>query len=156
MEFTRSEQIKASIDEVWALVDDVPAVALCIPGVSDVVMSESNAFTCKFLQRVGSAKANFDLSSTLEVDEGTRTVLVQSDGRDRALGSSVSAKQTFALTDSDGATAVDIHADVQITGRIATFGHRIIATKAEQVTVEALRNVEQLLGSRRGASAGDL
>jgi carbon monoxide dehydrogenase subunit G len=44
---------------------------------------------------------------------------------------------------------VSINADVQITGRIATVGHRIIGAKAEQVTVEAIRNVEQLLASRQ-------
>jgi uncharacterized protein len=149
MEFTKSVEINAPLADVWALVNDVPAVAMCIPGVSDVVMQGSSGFACKLVQRVGSAKASFDLLSTLEVNEAERSVLAQSDGRDRALGSSVSARQTFTLAEADGGrTRVDISAEVQITGRIATFGHRIIATKAEQVTVEALRNVEALLQSR--------
>lgn len=152
MEFSRSVEVKAPVDDVWALVNDIPSVAQCIPGVSDVVMESDSSFTCKLVQRVGSAKANFDLTSKLQVDEGTRTVLAQSDGKDRALGSSVSAKQTFAIADAgDGVTKVDIEADVQITGRIATFGHRIIATKAEQVTVEAVHNVDRLLETRRSA-----
>jgi carbon monoxide dehydrogenase subunit G len=154
MEFTRSVEIDAPMAEVWALVNDVPSVAMCIPGVSDVVMQGDAAFACKLMQRVGSAKANFELQSTLEVDEGSRVVVAKSEGRDRALGSSVSALQTFSLAEGEGGrTSVDIRADVQITGRIATFGHRIIATKAEQVTVEALRNVESLLQSRTNASS---
>jgi uncharacterized protein len=149
MEFTKSVEINAPLDDVWALVNDVPAVAMCIPGVSDVDMKGSSAFACKLVQRVGSAKANFELLSTMDINEDDRSVIAQSDGRDRALGSSVSARQTFRLAEADGArTRVDITAEVQITGRIATFGHRIIATKAEQVTVEALRNVEALLQSR--------
>jgi carbon monoxide dehydrogenase subunit G len=149
MEFTRTVEIDAPLQDVWSLVNDVPAVALCIPGVSDVVMDGDTAFTCKLIQRVGSAKANFDLRSTLDIDAASWRVLAQSDGRDRALGSSVSARQTFSLAEVDSdTTRVDIVAEVQITGRIATFGHRIIATKAEQVTVDALRNVEALLRSR--------
>jgi carbon monoxide dehydrogenase subunit G len=151
MEFSRTVEIDAPFAEVWALVNDVPSVALCIPGVSDVVMTDPTAFTCKLVQRVGSAKANFQLASTLTVDEPAHSVMAKSDGRDRALGSTVSASQSFALSDTGGKTTVEIKADVQITGRIATFGHRIIATKAEQVTVEALNNVEELLRSRRSA-----
>jgi uncharacterized protein len=154
MEFTRTVEINAPLDAVWSLLNDVPAVAQCIPGVSAVVMDGDTAFACKLVQRVGSAKANFELNSTLEIDAASRVVFAQSDGRDRALGSSVSARQTFSLgkVDSD-TTRVDIKADVQITGRIATFGHRIIATKAEQVTVDALRNVEALLLSRANTSS---
>ena len=70
-------------------------------------------------------------------------------GQDRRLGSSVHARQTFAVTPEGNDSRVAIEAQVQITGRIATFGHRIIGAKAEQVTVEAVRNVEQLLTSRR-------
>jgi carbon monoxide dehydrogenase subunit G len=150
MEFSRTVEIDAPFDVVWALVNDVPSVATCIPGVSGVEMSGPTAFTCKLVQRVGSAKANFDLSSTLEVNEETKEVVAQSDGKDRALGSTVSARQTFSLSDTGTGTKVEIAANVQITGRIATFGHRIIAAKAEQVTVEALQNVDELLKSRRG------
>ena len=150
MEFSRTVEIDAPFDVVWALVNDVPSVASCIPGVSNVEMSGPTAFTCKLTQRVGSAKANFDLSSTLEVDEESKQVVAQSDGKDRALGSTVSARQSFSLTDTGSATRVEIQANVQITGRIATFGHRIIAAKAEQVTVEALQNVGDLLKSRQG------
>ena len=38
-----------------------------------------------------------------------------------------------------------------MTGKIATFGQRIIAAKAEQVTVETLRNLSKLLEERNVA-----
>jgi carbon monoxide dehydrogenase subunit G len=150
MEFTRSVELSAPIEDAWALVTDVPAAASCIPGVSDVQMTDTTAFTCKLSQRVGSAKANFDLKSDMTIDESGRSVVVKSSGRDRALGSTVSATQTFVFSETGaGATTVLIDADIQMTGRIATFGHRIIATKAEQVTVEAIKNVDDLLAGRR-------
>lgn len=151
MEFSRTVEIDAPFEKVWALVNDVPSVATCIPGVSNVEMSGPTAFTCKLVQRVGSAKANFDLTSSLDVDEAASEVVAQSDGRDRALGSTVNARQVFRLKDLGGRTEVTIDANVQITGRIATFGHRIIAAKAEQVTVEALQNVDTLLASAQSS-----
>lgn len=151
MEFSRTVEINAPFDQVWGLVNDVPSVASCIPGVSNVEMTGDRTFTCKLMQRVGSAKANFDLSSTLDVNDADNEIVAQSDGKDRALGSTVSARQTFRLTPVDNGTQVEITANVQITGRIATFGHRILATKAEQVTVEAVENVDALLRDRLSA-----
>lgn len=150
MEFDRTVEIDAPIDAVWALVADIPLVASCIPGVTGVEMTGDDRFACKLVQRVGSAKANFTLASVLEVDEPARRVVVDSDGRDRALGSTVSARQVMQFSTTDhGGTRVAIDATVQITGRLATFGHRVLATKAEQVTVDAVSNVEKLLKSRQ-------
>jgi carbon monoxide dehydrogenase subunit G len=151
MDFSRTVDIAASIDEVWALTADIEAVAGCIPGVRDLEMVGPGEFTCKLVQRVGSVKAAFALRTQLEIDEDGRKVVSTSAGEDRSLGSSVKAIQTFGITPENDKTRVSISADVQITGRIATFGHRVIAAKAEQVTVEAIRNVEELLAARRGA-----
>jgi carbon monoxide dehydrogenase subunit G len=147
MEFSRTAEVAAPFEQVWGLVSDVPTVAACIPGVSNVEMSGPTAFTCKLVQRVGSAKANFDLTSNLEVDEAAHEVVVTSEGRDRALGSTVNARQTFRLRDLGETTEVAIQATVQMTGRIATFGHRIIASKTEQVTMEGLANLNAMLGA---------
>ena len=149
MNFSRSVDIAASIDEVWALIADIEAVAECIPGVQDLEMVGPDEFTCKLIQRVGSVKAAFALRTHLHVDEPAHKIVTTIAGQDRALGSSVKAVQTFGIAPEGDKTQVNINADVQITGRVATFGQRTIAAKAEQVTVEAIRNVEVLLASRR-------
>jgi uncharacterized protein len=150
VEFSRTVEIAAPIEDVWALTADIEAVAGCIPGIRDLEMTGPDEFTCKLVQHVGSVKAAFELRTRLEVDKAARTVLTTSEGRDRGLASTVKAVQTFVITDEGGKTEVHISADVQITGKIATFGHRIIAAKAEQVTVAAIRNVEDLLAARAG------
>jgi carbon monoxide dehydrogenase subunit G len=154
MDFSRTVDVAATPDEVWALTDDIEAVAACIPGVRDLEMVGPGEFTCKLVQHVGSVKAAFALRTQLQVDEAQHTIVTTSSGQDRSLGSSVKAVQTFGVAPAGDKTQVSINADVQITGRIATFGHRVIAGKAEQVTVAAIRNVEQLLASRRGTAEG--
>jgi uncharacterized protein len=154
MDFSRTVEVAAPMADVWALAGDIPAAASCIPGVQELEMVGPGEFTCLLVQHVGSVKAKFALRTKLVVDDATRTVVTTSDGVDRSLGSTVKATQTFSLSDHGDTTGVDIKADVQIAGRIATFGHRIIATKAEQVTVEAIRNVDMLLESRRTGATG--
>lgn len=149
MEFRRTVRINAPVTDVWALVDDVAAVASCIPGLGELEMKGDHEFDCVVKQRVGSVKSAFQLHNTIgDLDPG-HSLTVVSEGRDQSLNSQVKATQRFAFSPDDDATQVDIVADFQVTGRIATFGHRIILAKAEQVTVEALRNVERLLEQRR-------
>jgi carbon monoxide dehydrogenase subunit G len=102
---------------------------------------------------VGSVKANFQLRNELIDVTPKVSLTVVSSGKDNALNSSVRTTQVFGLRDLDGQTEVTINADIRVTGRIATFGGRIIQAKAEQVTVEALENVAILLRERRADSA---
>ncbi len=46
MEFKRNARIQAPLSDVWALVDDVPTVAGCIPGVHDLDMRGEREFDC--------------------------------------------------------------------------------------------------------------
>jgi uncharacterized protein len=153
MEFRRTARINAPLSDVWALVDDIPAVAACIPGVHDLAMAGDKEFDCVVSQRVGSVKSNFALHTVLGDVEERKSLTLTSQGQDRKLGSSVKATMRFGLTDAGEQTAVDIVADFQVTGRIATFGHRIISAKAEQVVLEALRNVDTLVTDRREGGA---
>jgi len=152
MKFEKTVQINATPDEVWALVGDVEAVANCIPGLHDYVSTGPNEFDAIVTQQVGPVKSSFKLSTSLtDLDPG-RSLTAVSKGRDSGLDSSVKAEQRFDLSPSDGGTSVAITADIAITGRIATFGHRIVATKAEQVVTAAIKNVSAVLEERRTAS----
>jgi len=152
MEFNRTVTIEAPLDEVWSLTEDLEAVATCIPGVSEFRAESDQVFDCRLVQRVGSVKANFQLRNELIDVTPKVSLTVVSSGKDNALNSSVRTTQVFGLRDLDGQTEVTINADIRVTGRIATFGGRIIQAKAEQVTVEALENVAILLRERRAGS----
>jgi carbon monoxide dehydrogenase subunit G len=152
MEFRRNAQINAPLDQVWALTEDIPAVAGCIPGVADLDLKGPQEFDCVISQRVGSVKSKFNLHTVISDLDARKSLTLVSSGQDRSLGSNVKANLKFGLSEKGEATEVDIVADFQVTGRIATFGHRIIAAKAEQVVMEALRNVDQLLAERRGSA----
>ena len=153
MEFRRTVRISAPLAEVWALVDDIPAVAGCIPGLHDLEMRGQHEFDCMVSQRVGSVKASFTLHTVVGDLDPQRSITVRSQGQDKSLGSSVKATQRFGFAAAGDETEVQIVADFQVTGRVATFGHRIISAKAEQVTVEALRNVSKLLEERRARAS---
>jgi carbon monoxide dehydrogenase subunit G len=153
MEFRRNARIDAPLADVWALIDDVPTAAGCIPGVTEAEMHGEREFDCLVTQRVGSVKSSFRIAAQMTDIVTHETVTIICEGKDKVLGSNVRAHVKFDLADEGSSTGVDIAADFQVTGKIATFGQRIIAAKAEQVVMKSLRNVDQLLAERRAASA---
>jgi carbon monoxide dehydrogenase subunit G len=153
MEFRRNARINAPLDDVWALLGDIPTVAACIPGVTGFEMKSDTEFDCVVNQRLGSVKSSFKIAAEMTDVVERQRVAINCEGEDRGLRSSVRARLQFGLADEGAATGVDILADFQVTGRIATFGQRIVAAQAEQVVMKALGNVDRLLSERRAASA---
>lgn len=157
MQFNKTVRIDAPIGEVWSLVNDIESVAACIPGVSEVRAVGPDDFDSLVSMRVGPVTANFSIRTTVQDRVPERSVTALTQGLDKRLGSNVKVQQVFELRPDGDQTEVDISADVQVTGRIATFGQRIISAKAEQVILEALENVSRLLRERRsteGRNAG--
>jgi carbon monoxide dehydrogenase subunit G len=147
--FERTVHIQAPPADVWQLIDDIEAVASCIPGVTDYAASGDREFTALMTQRVGPVTARFRLNTKLINLDPPRSVTVISEGHDPDLDSTVRAEQRFELRAADGGTDVNISADIRMTGRVATFGQRIISTKAERVVLDAFANVSTLLAGRR-------
>jgi carbon monoxide dehydrogenase subunit G len=149
MRFEKTVRIQAPLADVWQLIDDIEAVASCIPGVTDYSAQSDREFTALMTQRVGPVTARFRLNTKLINLDPPRSVTAIIEGHDRDLDSTVRAEQRFELRAADGGTDVDISADIRMTGRVATFGQRIISTKAERVVLDAFANVSTMLAGRR-------
>lgn len=153
MEFERTITLNAKLEDVWSLTEDLQGVAECIPGLSDYIEHSPEKFTCVMTQKVGHVKTRLDLENRLTDIQPLRSVTVISEGSDPRLRASVRAAQTFNLSSKGDSTEIEIDADIHVTGKIATFGGRIILAKAEQIVVKALENVSKLL-KERGLSVG--
>ena len=155
MEYGRTVTLDAGIETVWSLIDDLEAVAMCIPGISDFALQTPTSFTCLMTQKVGHVTSRLALTNELKEIEPMKRVTVLSAGDDKRLRASVKCDQTFELAEKGGQTEVAIQASIHVTGRIAMFGGRIILAKAEQVVVEGLANVERLLRERSPSAGGE-
>ena len=148
MKFEKTVRISATPERLWQLVDDIQAIAGCIPGMSKIVSQAPREFDALLTQKVGPVTAKFQMNTKLTDLETEKSVTAISEGRDPDLDSWVKADQRFELIPAGNETEVHIAADIRMTGRLATFGQRIILAKTEQVVIEALQNVSKLLESR--------
>src|SRR5262245_60156492 len=122
----RTFWLDAAVPKVWALVSDIPALSGCIPGLEKIEVRDPRHFRSVVRQRVGPIAVTLDLETRLEELEPPRRVTALTEGLDRVLGARVKQRQVFELCPAGDQTEVKLSVDVQFSGRLAAFGHRVI------------------------------
>ena len=129
--------VPAPADRVWAFLMDVPAMAGCIPGASDVQGVDDTTFNATVKTKIGPVSASFSCKIVvLDLDEAARTGTVEVSGRDTRIGGAVKARMTMTMTEDGEATTVRIASDVDVLGRIGQYGHGMITKRANAMLDE--------------------
>lgn len=137
MRIEQAFEVAAPVDRVWAFLMDVPALARCIPGASDVEQVDDTTFNATVKTRIGPVTASFGCKIVvLELDDAARTGAVEVSGRDSRIGGAVKAKMAMAVAPEGERTSVRIASDVDILGKIGQYGHGIITKRANAMFEE--------------------
>lgn len=149
MIFEHSVRIPATRAVVWDFLMNVPEVATCIPGTSDVVPSGENTFGGKLKVRVGpvalTMTGEFEFVRT---DPETGEVDVEAKAADKRIGGSVAATMQWRLVEvTPTETDLNIRTDVTMLGKLGEFGQPLIRKKSDQILEEFAENLREKLGS---------
>lgn len=140
--------IAAPVDRVWAFLEDMRAVSLCVPGVVDFEETGSNTYAGTMQVQVGPIKAR--MGGQIAVTERDRETLrsaITVQAADKRLGSTMSAVATLSLVPLDGgATQLRIHTDARILGKLGDFGQAVLRRKAAQIIDEFAANAGDAIG----------
>lgn len=119
--------VPAPISEVWAVFEDIPRVAACMPGAT-LTSSDGDEHEGKVTVRLGPMKVTYQGQATVtELDESSHRARLVGQGRDiRGGGKARADVQMQATETSDGSTEVTITTDLDITGRVAQFGRGVL------------------------------
>ena len=135
----------------WELLLDLPRVAPCIPGVSEVTDEGAGRFAGRMTAQAGPLRVN--LAGTVRIvsqDAAKREAQLTLEAADRRLGGSVRTHLTLRLTPiAENQTQLTIATDTTFGGRLATLGQPIIRRKAAAALDEFARNLAALLESGR-------
>jgi carbon monoxide dehydrogenase subunit G len=152
MRFEKRLSFEAPVEEVFALVDNVQAIASCIPGLEELTVHHPRSFDSRVKMSVGPIAAKFQLTTTIEEVDPPNRIVLTTEGKDTGIAGRVKQRQAFELRAAGpGRTDVTITTDIQIQGRLATFGQRIIGARADQFADEVAANVSRLLAERHAA-----
>jgi carbon monoxide dehydrogenase subunit G len=143
MELTDRFEVSRAPEAVWALLWDLPRVAMCLPGCERVEAVDDSTFKARMVQRVGPFSVAMDLDLKVEEMLEGKRVLLSGTGKDRMGNRLKLSKLSMELDGSGEKTNVAYGIDFTLYGRLATLGSSVIKRKAEDLRVEFTKRLIQ-------------
>jgi carbon monoxide dehydrogenase subunit G len=141
VKFDHEIVVEAGAKTVEAFLDDIPAVARCMPGIEEVVEVAPGAYEGRLRLRLG--PLGFSIAGRAELERSEDGAWrLRGEGRDRRLGAGVEVQLDAQLAEEPGGrTRIAFTADVQLSGRLAELGQPLIRRKADSMVREFAENL---------------
>lgn len=153
MEIKQSFTVARPLDQVWALFQDVPVVASCMPGAELLADKGGGAYQGRVSIKLGPFGAAFEGEAQVTPDPAAHSGHVEGKGTDKRGGSRSKLVMDYRLAEVPGGTRVDVDADIQLVGPIAQFGRTGIVTETANVLIrQFVQNVEAKLAAMPAAA----
>jgi carbon monoxide dehydrogenase subunit G len=136
-EVVQAFDVELPADAVWALFQDVPNVARCVPRAQLTDVLGGDTYRGRLRVKLGALAVEFEGEARVAaLDEAARSATIEADGSDRH-GSRAAAQVTYTLTDQGPRTRVEVVATYRLQGTVAQFGRgAIIEEVAGRLTRE--------------------
>ena len=143
MELTNEFRVGIPVDAAWNVLTDVERIAPCMPG-AQLQEIEGDEYRGIVKVKVGPITAQYKgVAKITEANEGTRTVVLQAEGRDTRGQGTASATVTATLTPDGTGTVVHIDTDLNVTGKVAQFGRGVMADVSSKLLGQFAQNLER-------------
>ncbi|HXL93745.1 MAG TPA: SRPBCC family protein [Streptosporangiaceae bacterium] len=148
IELDNSFTVPVPPDVAWKVLLDVARIAPCMPGAT-VDSVEDDVVTGGIKVKVGPVQLTYRGTATFtERDESTRTIFVDASGKETKGAGTASATVKASLTAAeDGATLVEMHTTMNVTGRPAQFGRGIMVEVGGKLVDKFAANLAVLLAA---------
>jgi aerobic carbon-monoxide dehydrogenase small subunit len=140
--------------KVFAMFDDIPGVAACLPGVSLTAPPRPERVEGAIRVSLGPIAASFEGAARIERDPTTLSGRIVGIGADRRSHSATQGEIRYRLGPVDGgtATAVELSIGYTLTGLLAQVGRRgLVRDLARRMVADFVVNLDRHMS---GASPG--
>jgi carbon monoxide dehydrogenase subunit G len=137
-----------SREEVWELVRDPEVLATALPGTQDLNQVSESEYEGQMNVRVGPVSGTFSGKVLVsdEVPPESYTLAVEGRG---APGFAKGTGNVQLVDQGDGTTLMKYEGDVQIGGKLAGVGQRMLETVSKSMTRQGLETLNHALQARR-------
>jgi uncharacterized protein len=134
--------VAASVEQAWAVLSDIRAVAACMPGAAITEQIDDTHFKGTVKSKVGPAVMSFGGDIELQgLDTSARSLQMLGKGADKA-GSSASMQLTAHLEageDASHSVLVGV-ATIIVSGKLAQFGSRLLVPVSDAMLAQFAGN----------------
>ncbi len=139
-------RLKAPIQTLWNFLLEPGTLASCIPGAEKVEALDDKTYVCVVKQSVGPISVRFKFNVVLKEMDPPKYVKAVGRGEDIGKMGTFTCDATVRLNEiSNEEVEVSYQTNVNIVGRLATFGERIMRAKAKSVGEEFTKNLQEKL-----------
>lgn len=131
MEFEGEFTVSAEPEVVWAVISDPAVLVECVPGAEDVQQVSEHEFEGTISQTVAGYEISLD-GSVERVDlEPYESMTAVATGQDNRAGkwTNLEGRAEMELTPVEAGTRVSYHVDMDVSGRLASLGARMLKPK---------------------------
>jgi carbon-monoxide dehydrogenase small subunit len=154
LEIKQSFTVARPLADVWALFQDIPTVARCMPGAELIEDKGNGLYSGRVGIKLGPFVASFEGEAQTTVDAAAHSGHVEGRGIDKRGGSRSKLVMDYRLAEADRRTTVDIAADIQLSGPVAQFGRTGIITETATFLISRfVTNVEAKLAPPPSATS---
>jgi uncharacterized protein len=134
--------VAASLEQAWAVLSDIRAVAACMPGAAITEQIDDTHFKGTVKSKVGPAVMSFGGDIELQgLSAADRSLQMLGKGADKA-GSSASMQLSAHLEqgDDDASSVLVGQATIIVSGKLAQFGSRLLVPVSDAMLAQFAGN----------------
>lgn len=133
MDLSDEIRIQAPRDVVYRALNDPEILRECIPGCEELIQHSPENLEAKVVLKIGPVKARFAGEVTLDTSNAPDGFTLTGEGKGGAAGFAKGGAEV-TLTEDGGETILAYTATVDIGGKIAQLGSRLIAGTAKKLS----------------------
>lgn len=147
MEIHEKTVLDLPVARVWKALNDPNVLKLCVPGCQEITVVDSTTLNAKAVTKMGFITAKFDNIQVkkLEAVENQHLVLEMA-GEDSNKIGSFKVNMELKLEELPGGTqtSMELNATVDMKGKFATLGKKLVEWKAKGTVEEFVKNLRNL------------
>lgn len=139
--------VAAPAATVWGMLLDPVVMGGCVPGMQSIEVISDVEYIAQIHVKISFVSAKFRLKTTIVEQRAPRYLRSEGAGEDASVASSLKQRSEIFLSDLPGGqTELRIKVQVDMLGRLGTFGLNVMKTKADRMWDEFARNLVSRLG----------
>jgi carbon monoxide dehydrogenase subunit G len=146
MDFNGTRLIRAPRADVWERLNDPATLKACLPGCESYEAAQDGTYDAVILAALGPVKARFKgTAQIVNVDEGV-SYRIEGSGTGGIAGHGKLGADVWLESSAEG-TVLNFRADVQMAGKLAQLGSRLVGSVANKFVAEFFSRFEQTVSA---------
>lgn len=151
MDLEGEQAFDAPADVVWETVFRPEVLEACIPGAQSVEKTSETSFEGTVKRGLAAVTVEMELSVEIVEDDRPERVVVELEGSDNRINSSVDGEAEIAIEEADGASNLTYVATLNFTGKLASLGARLIKRSMNNDLKTFFSNLEERVAAEAAA-----